>query len=198
MHVLSALLLMSCIACDGDSFFSFSSQASDKLEIEKELSPKPEVSAQFIAKAAAALPAAWPKGAQLIQLKVLPELLEIQGGFTPKRDQEGERTPSAFVLTFRCSNEKNCQFSPPKEAKLSETGRYEDNLFSLSLLHLEAIARSIGTARQSVDPQRGRVTEIRARRFLPFSKAVRVRYYISSPLLPGTMDANGRGIPLKR
>ena len=147
-----ASLLFATSACERGSFFS-SAESVEARQQQLDSDPlvaRTEISAEFISKAAAALPAAWPKGAQVIQLKVLPERLEIQGGFPPKRDLEGQPQPSVFVLSFQCEVDKACGFSQPQDAQLASGGRYEDNLFALSLLHLEGIARSISIARKSV------------------------------------------------
>ena len=195
-----SLLLMACSGCDLDSSFFEKRAASPQVAVSTaaESEALVEISAKFIALAAAALPEAWPKGAEALELKITPRRLEIRGGFVPKSDVEGKRPPQVFLLSFECDSAQNCDFSELQAAVTSGSGRFEDNLFPLSKVRLSGIASSLATAQKSVDPDEGRVVEIKARRFLPFSRAVRVRYYVHSPMMSGTMDANGRGIPLKR
>jgi hypothetical protein len=86
----------------------------------------------------------------------------------------------------------------PFEAGLLGQGELERNLFPLAELDLDGIGKAFDVARRSVDPDDGVVERLVVRRFLPFGDGVRARIYIYSPRMPGSIDTNPNGIPLKR
>lgn len=83
--------------------------------------------------------------------------------------------------------------SGPVPVRLEGGGQLEDNLFPLSELDLSAFPELIVKAARRVDSQNGKVTRIVARRNLPVSSDVRLRVYVSSPLLDGCVDADAEG-----
>lgn len=86
----------------------------------------------------------------------------------------------------------------PDAVEMSGDGPLAANLFPLAEISLHGIAQSFPVARQAVDPENGRITELVVRRFLPFSSGIRARIYVDSPKMSGSIDTNERGIPLKK
>lgn len=86
----------------------------------------------------------------------------------------------------------------PFEAALLGQGELERNLFPLGELDLDGIGKAFDVARRSIDPDDGVVERLVVRRFFPFGEGVRARIYVYSPRMPGSIDTNPNGIPLKR
>lgn len=86
----------------------------------------------------------------------------------------------------------------PFEAGLLGQGELDRNLFPLRELDLDGIGKAFEVARRSVDPDDGVVERLLVRRFFPFGEGVRARIYVYSPRMPGSIDTNPNGIPLKR
>lgn len=85
---------------------------------------------------------------------------------------------------------------PPVQVPVYGTGNLTENGFSPGEVDLLAIARAFPVAQKSVDPADGWVKELVVRRFLPFGSAIRARIFVESPRMSGSIDTNGRGIPL--
>jgi hypothetical protein len=83
--------------------------------------------------------------------------------------------------------------SGPIPVRLEGEGHLEDNLFPLSDLSAAAIPDLAARAASRVDPQNGKVSRVVARRNLPKSADVRLRVYVTSPILDGQVDADAQG-----
>jgi hypothetical protein len=86
----------------------------------------------------------------------------------------------------------------PEEARIEGQGELERNLFSLSEVDFDGIGKSFEVARKSVDPEDGQVERLIVRRFFPFGDGVRARVFVYSPRMPGSIDTNPSGVPLRR
>jgi hypothetical protein len=81
----------------------------------------------------------------------------------------------------------------PVPVRLEGEGHLEDNLFPLSELSAAAIPDLAARAANRVDPRNGKVSRVVARRNLPQSVDVRLRVYVTSPILDGQVDADAQG-----
>lgn len=76
-------------------------------------------------------------------------------------------------------------------------GKIEQNLFSFADINLPQMAKAFPVAKLAVDPESGEIEQLIVRRFLPFSTRVRARIFVRSPRIPGSIDTNEDGTPLK-
>ncbi|MBN1611602.1 MAG: hypothetical protein JW940_33515 [Polyangiaceae bacterium] len=81
----------------------------------------------------------------------------------------------------------------PVPVRLEGEGHLEDNLFPLGELSAAAIPDLAARAANRVDPHNGKVSRVVARRNLPYSADVRLRVYVTSPILDGQVDADAQG-----
>lgn len=81
----------------------------------------------------------------------------------------------------------------PIPTHLAGSGELADNLYDLKAVNWNAIAGLFPQARDAVDPTDGVVTELVARRHLPFTRDVIVRLYVASPRMNGQLDADAQG-----
>jgi hypothetical protein len=86
----------------------------------------------------------------------------------------------------------------PLEATVEGQGELERNLFQLAEIDFDGLGKSFEVARKSVDPEDGKVERLVIRRFFPFGEGVRARVYVYSPRMPGSIDTNPNGVPLRR
>jgi len=126
----------------------------------------------------------------LLELQAVPFGVSIQlakGGKVVEYTYEESRSRSEPGKVFG-----------PFEAGLLGQGELERNLFPLGELDVHGIGKAFDVARRSVDPDDGVVERLLVRRFFPFGEGVRARIYVYSPRMPGSIDTNPNGIPLKR
>lgn len=108
----------------------------------------------------------------------LPEL-EVVEFRRPLRPKPGETT------------------SPPEKSPVVGSASLGENAYPLGDIDVTKIVAAFPLAKKAVDPSEGRLSGLVVRRFLPFHRAIRARIYVESPRMNGSMDTNGKGVPLR-
>jgi len=133
------------------------------------------------------------------QLGGSPRILEIRADGASVSVQLGQAGHVREFIYRETGDQKHPhQIVGPSESPLVGEGDLDANLFPLADVDIAGIGRQFEMARKAVDPTDGRVTRLIVRRNLPFGDAVRARIYVDSPRLPGSMDTNATGVPLRR
>lgn len=133
------------------------------------------------------------------QLGNLPRVLEIRAEGSTVSVQLGQAGHvREYVYQETGDQNRPHQIVGPTENPLVGEGDLDANLFPLADVDVAAIGRQFEMARKAVDPTDGQITRLIVRRNLPFGDAVRARIYVDSPRLPGSMDTNATGVPLRR
>jgi hypothetical protein len=149
----------------------------------------------FLSRGVRALETELGPDARLLELRAEPGSLEVQrvvdAGVELLRYREPRgQAPSLAPVEGTVD--------PPAHVPVYGTGDLEANAFPLRELELQRIAQAFPVAVKAVDPLDGWVSGLVVRRNLPFGPAVRARIYVESPRMPGSIDTNGSGVPLKR
>ena len=136
----------------------------------------------------------FPQPMTLLEVRATPTSVEMQlivdQGVTALRYRETPTTPGAQLVI------PTGVVDPPMQVPVYGNGNLVENGFSPSEIDLAAIASAFPVAEKAVDPTDGWIRELVVRRFLPFGNAVRARIYVESPRMSGSIDTNGKGIPL--
>lgn len=167
--------------------------------------PRPEPSATLrtapvpldgalLARAMRALQPHMPKAMTLLEVRATPTTVELQmivdQGVTAVRYREKPAPPGAQLGV------PVGVVDPPVQVPVYGNGNLAENGFSAAEIDLGGIASAFPVAKKAVDPTDGWIRELVVRRFLPFGSAVRARIYVESPRMSGSIDTNGKGIPL--
>lgn len=152
--------------------------------------PKAALEPEFLLRGTLALKKRLGEGAQLLELRATPRAISLQ-------TKVGEVIHEYVYLE---SDDPKVQghVEGPRISPLLGQGTIDDNLFSSSELDVIGIGKAFDVARRAVDPEDGVVERLVARRFLPFGEGVRVRIYVASPRMSGSIDTNTNGVPLRR
>lgn len=152
--------------------------------------PKAPLEPEFLLRGTLALKKRLGDGAQLLELRAAPRAISLQ-------TKVGEVIHEYVYLESDDPNVEG-RVEGPHVSPLLGQGALEDNLFSSGELDIIGIGKAFDVARRAVDPEDGVVERIVARRFLPFGEGVRVRIYVASPRMSGSIDTNPNGVPLRR
>lgn len=152
--------------------------------------PKAPLEPEFLLRGTLALKKRLGDGAQLLELRAAPRALSLQ-------TKVGE-VIHEYVYLESDDPKIEGHVEGPRISPLLGQGALEDNLFSSGELDVIGIGKAFDVARRAVDPDDGVVERIVARRFLPFGEGVRVRIYVASPRMSGSIDTNPNGVPLRR
>ena len=87
--------------------------------------------------------------------------------------------------------------SPPEKSPVVGSAPLGENAYPLTDIDVTKIIGAFPLAKKAVDPTEGRLSGLVVRRFLPFHRSIRARIYVESPRMNGSMDTNGKGIPLR-
>jgi hypothetical protein len=148
----------------------------------------------LLARAFRALEPHLPQPMTLLEVRATPTSVEMQlivdQGVTALRYRENPAAPGAQLAV------PTSVVDPPLQVPVYGNGNLAENGFSPSEIDLSAIASAFPVAQKAVDPTDGWIRELVVRRFLPFGNAIRARIYVESPRMSGSIDTNGKGIPL--
>lgn len=148
----------------------------------------------LLARAFRALEPHLPEPLTLLEVRATPTTVEMQlivdQGVTALRYRENPAAPGAQLAV------PTGVVDPPLQVPVYGNGNLVENGFLPSEIDLSAIASAFPVAQKAVDPTDGWIRELVVRRFLPFGSAIRARIYVESPRMSGSIDTNGKGIPL--
>jgi len=148
----------------------------------------------LLARALRALEPHVPKAMTLLEVRATPTSVEMQlivdQGVTALRYRESP-APAGSQMGIPTG-----VVDPPVQVPVYGNGNLVENGFLPTEVDLGAIASAFPVAQKAVDPTDGWVRELVVRRFLPFGSSVRARIYVESPRMSGSIDTNGKGIPL--
>jgi hypothetical protein len=121
---------------------------------------------------------------QALELRVTRDRLTLQAASVTHRDR---------IDQYECVSDR---VIGPTPVELKGSGELSENLFELSEVNLDSIPPLVKNAVREVDPQDGKPDQVVVRRDLPFSDDVRIRVFVSSPRMPGYLDADEKGEPI--
>lgn len=186
---LSALAALACARSSDERTRSEDPVLESKAE---SLAPMPgsALDPEFLLRGMLALKKRMGEGAELLELRAIPQALSIQV-------RAGEAIHE-FVYLETDDPKVEGHIEGPRVSPLLGQGTLQDNLFPASDLDVIGIGRSFDVAKKAIDPDDGLVEKVIVRRFFPFGDGVRARIYVGSPRMPGSIDTNPTGVPLKR
>jgi hypothetical protein len=169
--------------------------AADKRELTPVVRTAPiALDGALLGRALRALEPHFPQPMTLLEVRATPTSVEMQlivdQGVTALRYRENPAAPDAQLAV------PTSVVDPPVQVPVYGNGNLAENGFSPSEIDLSAIASAFPVAQKAVDPTDGWIRELVVRRFLPFGNAIRARIYVESPRMSGSIDTNGKGIPL--
>lgn len=151
--------------------------------------PFSKLDADFLVRGVLTLKKSLGPEPQVLELRAMPRVIALQI----------ERDGRIFEHRYEESEDPTepAKLPPAEENPLVGQGDLSENIFPLNELNLNGIGRSFELARRAIDPSDGHVEKLIVRRYLPFGTSVRARIYVASPRMPGAIDTNSQGIPLK-
>lgn len=152
--------------------------------------PDAPLDPEFLLRGMLALKKRMGDGAELLELRAVPRRLSVQ--------THSGSAVHEFIYLETEDPKVEGRISGPHVSPLLGQGTLEENLFPASDLDIIGIGKAFDVARKSIDPEDGVVERLIVRRFFPFGDGVRARIYVASPRMPGSVDTNPNGIPLKR
>lgn len=154
----------------------------------------PELSSAFLARAEGALAPYLRPETELLEIRTTGAVFSVQMRMTPNSSDIAQLD----YVEFKKAGGMQHRVYGPSVVIVRGKGDLEKNLFAYSSIHLGKMARSFDVARLAVDRDEGEIDRMIVRRFLPFSDRVRARIFVRTPRIPGSIDTNEEGVPLKR
>jgi hypothetical protein len=186
---LAAVLQSQLLACQRPT-----EEASERPEATAVRTAPVALDGALLARALRALGPHMPQSMTLLEVRATPTSVEMQmivdQGVTALRYREKPAPPDAQLAV------PTGVVDPPVQVPVYGNGNLAENGFSPAEVDLGAIASAFPVAQKAVDPTDGWIRELVVRRFLPFGTSVRARIYVESPRMSGSIDTNGKGIPL--
>lgn len=152
--------------------------------------PRTALDPEFMLRGMLALKKRMGDETNLLELRAVPRKLSVQV-------KVGDSIQE-FVYVETEDPKTLGRIDGPRSSPLLGEGKIEDNLFPAREIDVVGIGKAFDVAKRAVDPDDGLVERVIVRRFLPFGEGVRARIYVASPRLPGSIDTNPNGVPLKR
>lgn len=191
MRAISLLLLTSLLACQRAP----QEANGEKRDASAPLRTAPvPLDGALLARAMRALGPHMPDSMMLLEVRATSTSVEMQmivdQGVTALRYREKPAPPGSQLEV------PTGVVDPPVQVPVYGNGNLTENGFLPTEIDLMAIASAFPVAQKAVDPTDGWIRELCVRRFLPFGSSVRARIYVESPRMSGSIDTNGKGIPL--
>lgn len=152
--------------------------------------PKGSLDPEFLLRGMLALKKRMGAGSEILELRAVPRVLSLQA-------LAGEGI-NEFLYVETEDPKVAGRVEGPRISPLLGQGTLKENLFSADEVDVVGIGKAFDVARRAIDPDDGAVERVIVRRFFPFGDGVRARIYVASPRMPGSIDTNPNGVPLKR
>jgi hypothetical protein len=194
-------LLLFGVGCQTKETFRLESEENDSVE------PTVPLTDAFLTRAITALESRLKPDSEVLEIRATGRIFSVQlraKKAHPASDKTKAIKPGTLVQIDYVERAMEAGQPPigrifgPQPLSTMGKGDPKENIFPLSDIDLEAMARAFNIAKLAIDPEDGKVVRLVVRRYLPFSLRVRGRIFVESPRMSGSIDVNERGVALRR